>query len=282
MRSVVPISKGVYISPSTYEKGISATFIRRPIKKRIFSRTCACDRCSDPKELGTYISAIKCKVCAGGYYLQKDPLEEDSCWECDNESCRLVLKNSDIMRIIEQISKMLTSSTAVPFNEPSKESADFLLKCVSKLKKELLHPNHFMILNVEMDVCTRLKTVCELNEMQGNTISNIGTTITELATHVLSIADVLNPGYSRLRGFVLYYLQFGLVKDLLKGSLRAHTSKRQKEGVERGRKKRMEKLKRYQIEVESIFHDEPNDSEEKQLVQAMKAYMMIVDVKCNN
>ncbi|ODM93637.1 RNA-binding protein 42 [Orchesella cincta] len=281
MRATIPISRGTFISPSPFEKGIAATFLRRPIKKRIFYRPCACDRCTDPTELGTYISAIKCKICEDGYCLQRDPLVQDSCWECDNKACGLILKNRDVMLIIEQISQMLSGATEGPFQEPSKASADFLLKCISKLKKELLHPNHFMILNVEMDICQRLITACQLNEVQGKTFPNVGTIITELATHVISVADVLSPGYSRLRGHALYNLQFGLVKDLLKSGLRTPTLKRQKEGVERGRKIRMEKLKQYQLEVENIFHNEPIDSKEKQLVCAMKGYMMVVDAKLN-
>ena len=44
---------------------------------------CDCERCCDPTELGTYLSALKCMKCSVGYYLAQDPLSESSAWKCE-------------------------------------------------------------------------------------------------------------------------------------------------------------------------------------------------------
>jgi hypothetical protein len=46
--------------------------------------TCKCARCSDPSELGSFLSAIKCQSdqCEFGFLLPSDSLDPDSEWIC--------------------------------------------------------------------------------------------------------------------------------------------------------------------------------------------------------
>ena len=43
---------------------------------------CSCERCVDPTELGTMVSAVLCEACETGYLLPKDPLDVYSEWPC--------------------------------------------------------------------------------------------------------------------------------------------------------------------------------------------------------
>lgn len=48
---------------------------------------CVCARCSDPTELGTYLSAIKCQQCKDGLLLSSAPLLADATWHCNSTQC---------------------------------------------------------------------------------------------------------------------------------------------------------------------------------------------------
>ena len=70
LRAAVPLSANQRIS-ITYTDSLWPTSDRRShlaYSKHFF---CDCERCSDPTELGTYLSALKCMKCSVGYYLRR-------------------------------------------------------------------------------------------------------------------------------------------------------------------------------------------------------------------
>jgi hypothetical protein len=50
--------------------------------RRMF--TCRCPRCSDPTELGSFLSAMRCQSdgCKSGFLIPTDSLDPDSDWTC--------------------------------------------------------------------------------------------------------------------------------------------------------------------------------------------------------
>jgi len=92
----------------------------------------------------------------------------------------------------------------------------------------------------------------------------------DLSKHILSVVDVLSPGYSRLRGQILYCLQFATVGNLLKAN-RFNGRRKLKEGILRARKSRLEECQKYQSEIQKIFEKEPEDNEEQIMLNTMKA-----------
>ena len=48
---------------------------RRTDIKKYWFFDCACPRCSDPTELGTFMSAIRCNACRAGYLLPENSLD---------------------------------------------------------------------------------------------------------------------------------------------------------------------------------------------------------------
>lgn len=66
------------------------TISRRNHLKAVKHFWCQCDRCSDPRELGTLMSALKCPNCRQGLLLGLNPLEKNAPWKCSNQDCGLI------------------------------------------------------------------------------------------------------------------------------------------------------------------------------------------------
>lgn len=46
---------------------------------------CCCERCSDPYELGTDCSALKCESCPSGLLRSSNPLKQDADWRYEDK-----------------------------------------------------------------------------------------------------------------------------------------------------------------------------------------------------
>ena len=82
----------------TYNKllqSMKATFARRPLLRSKWYFDCNCSRCEDPREAGSFLSALLCsqhapsvsKTC-GGLVLSAQPTSGDSDWECERCSSK--------------------------------------------------------------------------------------------------------------------------------------------------------------------------------------------------
>ena len=60
---------------------------RRTDIKKYWFFDCACPRCSDPSELGTFMSAIRCNACRNGYLLPENSLDHRYIVSCLMLSC---------------------------------------------------------------------------------------------------------------------------------------------------------------------------------------------------
>ena len=65
-----------------YYTSYLGTHKRRRRLKSEWYFDCHCERCTDPTELGTMVSAVLCEACEEGYLLPKDPLDAYSEWPC--------------------------------------------------------------------------------------------------------------------------------------------------------------------------------------------------------
>jgi hypothetical protein len=83
--ATVPIKGGQPLT-QLYGRIFKGTHRRQELLQNIYYFSCSCPRCSDPTELGTFFSAIKCsmKKCVG-YLLPKTPLDisPTSKWKCN-------------------------------------------------------------------------------------------------------------------------------------------------------------------------------------------------------
>ncbi|GBP55648.1 SET domain-containing protein SmydA-8, isoform A [Eumeta japonica] len=104
IKAVVPIMKNNHVT-TMYSHALWGTLARRQHLKDTKYFSCKCERCSDPTELGTYLSAMKClgdgnNPC-DGIHLPEDPLDDETDWACNK--CSVKVNNSQVSMIISQM-----------------------------------------------------------------------------------------------------------------------------------------------------------------------------------
>lgn len=104
LRSQLPIRKGQEI----FTRYISSTIgnvRRRQDIRRYWFFDCECDRCRDPTEMGTLMSALRCLSCDSGFLLPVDGLDYESDWACDG--CSKTVKFKTVDEVLATIEKQV-------------------------------------------------------------------------------------------------------------------------------------------------------------------------------
>lgn len=106
VQAVRPIKRGEELFTS-YLQLFWGTLSRRLQLKATKEFMCSCQRCADPTENGTYISALKCakQECTDGRLLPVDSLLISSPWRCD--VCALELEFKKVSRIQDVLSSII-------------------------------------------------------------------------------------------------------------------------------------------------------------------------------
>ena len=102
-----------------------------------FFLDCACRRCSDATECGTFVSGVTCEACEAGVMLPADPLDVLSDWACSD--CDFVLPSDVVEHKVDSIEEELS---AVSARGSLKKLEDFI-ECYSG---RVLHRNHYLVL----------------------------------------------------------------------------------------------------------------------------------------
>lgn len=185
IRSAVPIMKGEHLS-ICYADPIWGTRNRRHFLLETKYFSCACTRCRDPTELGTFLSSLKCPKCpatsSAGYLLPKNPLEYKTSWQCN--ICEGTTDTEKIEVILEEAGKHLVSL----MKGNIKACEDF----IRKYSMKILHPNHYYLTEVKLAVA----------QLYGRTTNGSLVDISDevlaakfkICSDVLQIADSLVPG----------------------------------------------------------------------------------------
>ncbi|XP_038222646.1 SET domain-containing protein SmydA-8 [Zerene cesonia] len=143
VKAVVPILKGEHVA-TMYSHALWGTQARRQHLRDTKYFSCKCPRCSDPTELGTYLSAMKCmgdgkKVC-DGIHLPEDPLDDETEWACSK--CKVKLGNSQINGLIAQIGEDVDNALMMG------GSVTMLENILCRLST-FLHPNHYHLYSIK-------------------------------------------------------------------------------------------------------------------------------------
>lgn len=137
VRAATPIKKGDHIT-TMYTHALWGTQARREHLRETKYFECKCSRCSDPTEMGTYLSALKCLgtelVPCGGIQLPVNPLDDKTEWACDK--CQVKLSNNDVSYLINQIGEEVDQ---VQLSNPTVRELDNLLNKMLTF----LNPNHY-------------------------------------------------------------------------------------------------------------------------------------------
>ena len=108
VRASTFIPKGTEIFHS-YSRVIWGTPTRRFHLFRTKHFLCKCQRCEDPTEFGSYISAILCKNCKTGKVIPIDPLIHNGKWQC--EGCAESINKKDVAALSSLLGSTLNSFT---------------------------------------------------------------------------------------------------------------------------------------------------------------------------
>lgn len=86
---------------------------RRDDIRRFWYFDCHCARCSDPTELGSYMSAVICFACNRGYLLPLDSLKHKCDWKCD--TCENVIPYDLVNEVIATIETQVICINFIDF-----------------------------------------------------------------------------------------------------------------------------------------------------------------------
>lgn len=199
-----PIKKGQILS-TTFCEPLWGTLERRLYLKNTKLLDCYCKRCHDVTEFDTFLSSMYCRKCKdslvvedGPKIIATDPLSLEAPWKC--EKCDNTIPAKQMQFGIKNLNKEIQQCE---MDEP-KNLEHFLFKY-----GEVLHSTNSFSLRV------KLKLMEIYGNMRGFEMDKLPEELLdrkiELCHEILEIAEILDPGYSRLRGDVLYELQAALV-----------------------------------------------------------------------
>ncbi|XP_059083864.1 SET domain-containing protein SmydA-8-like [Tigriopus californicus] len=206
MRSLTHINKGEDITHS-YTEPFDPLLQRQALLQvgKFFS--CQCPRCSDPTELGTYASALKCRKCGKGNVISSDVHEIEAKWVCENQDCPQEMGTIQI-RNIYQAAKGQAESLDPSESNPSGATIPKFEAFIKKYAN-ILHPNH-VILTDRKYVLAKMygrMTGYEAHQLTDEQFKRKR----DLCREVLQVLDQIMPGRTRKRGMMMYELHLPLV-----------------------------------------------------------------------
>lgn len=186
VKVVVSVPKDQHIT-TMYSHALWGTAARRQHLKDTKYFACKCLRCSDPTELGTYLSAMRClgdgvDPC-DGVHLPEDPLDDETEWVCSK--CKVKVSNSQVNMVISQMQEQVDNVQMMGGSIPILEN---LLCRLSTF----LHPNHYHLYSIK-------HSLVQLYGRQPNYISlEILDKKIKMCKDLLAVTKILDPGNARL------------------------------------------------------------------------------------
>lgn len=211
---------------------------------------CQCHRCSDPTELGTYCSAMRCPKCQNGLILPTAPLDQDSIWKCSK--CKYTAASQTIAVLLETMFKELD---AIDPHDIELQEA-YLVKYRNVLTK-----NHYLCLSAKYTLC-QLYGRAE-NYLIHNLTDEQLRRKEEYCRDVLKVVSILEPGLSRIRGVIMYELHAPVM-------ILATRMLEKQEITNNELRKRLRETVKLLKESEEILLLEPEGSKEYEMAIAAK------------
>uniref|UniRef100_A0A182PLA8 SET domain-containing protein n=1 Tax=Anopheles epiroticus TaxID=199890 RepID=A0A182PLA8_9DIPT len=234
----------------TYAHILQGTLKRRQHLQEEKFFACNCRRCSDPTELGTNCSALRCTKCRRGHILPTDPLNQEAEWRC--QQCAARMSCEAVILLLEKLSQQLESIGGNDVHG---------LETFLRTQGTVLHDNHYLQLSVK-------HSLCELyGKIEGFLIPQLSAEQLKrketLCRDLLEVVDQLEPGLSRLRGTLMYEMHVPLLIEagqLFQGGVIQRTELR----------RRLKEVQRLLKESEKILALEPEGSPEYGIAEAAR------------
>ncbi|CAG9864919.1 unnamed protein product [Phyllotreta striolata] len=261
VRASTKIFQGQAITLS-YAYTLQSTLKRREhlLNNKFFE--CFCKRCSDPTELGSYSSALLCPKCTTGIVLCDNPLHAESTWSCTelSKKCPGYTITAKSMKLL--LDRITEEVDGIDCNDVA--TMEYFL---SKYRN-VLHPKHYINFGIKVSLSqlygkTKGFLIQELNEDQ------LERKI-EICREVLEVLDVIEPGFTRIRGVTLYELHAPLMILFTRQAAEKNLSKSEF-------KRRLREIFNYLKEASVILQFEPKSSAEGKMGQAAREALKQVE-----
>ncbi|XP_066945423.1 uncharacterized protein [Macrobrachium rosenbergii] len=247
LKAAVDIKAGEHLS-TMYTHILWGTLARRDHLKHSKYFMCTCFRCSDPTELGTNFSTLRCKSCTNGFMLSAAPLDELADWICT--SCNATIKSAEVTGINLKLGEEVETTLAAP-------TVPLLEELLQKHAKTTVHPNHFHL----------FATRHTLLQMYGRDPAYANEDYMKkkerMCQDFLKVCTALDPGMSRLApyaGVALYEYHLAVLSRT-----RHDQDARQTDPA--ALKKDVETAKALLQQCIKVLQEEPKDQPEGQLCQ---------------
>ncbi|KAF7997635.1 hypothetical protein HCN44_006206 [Aphidius gifuensis] len=204
LRASVKIPKGSEIYGS-YVSSLLPTLLRREqlLEGKHFS--CACNRCSDPTELGTHLSSLKCSKCDNGIVITLDSLDPESIWKCTH--CEFTTSAAAVKKVFTIINNEIDNVEMITMaHGPEAIQAR---EQVIKKYHSVLHPRHAFLVMLKYSLVQLYGRVDEymLDDLPDIILEHK----VEMCHLILQVLNSVEPGYTRMRGLTLYELHAPLL-----------------------------------------------------------------------
>ncbi|XP_043249623.1 SET domain-containing protein SmydA-8-like [Colletes gigas] len=204
LRTTIKVPPGGELYGS-YTHSLLPTMLRREhlLEGKYFA--CACPRCSDPTELGTHMSSLKCNKCDNGIVLSLDSLDPESGWKCTH--CEFSTSGSAVRKVFQIIHSEVEAVETIS----GADGADAIHERETVMKKyhSVLHPRHAFNTMLRHSLTQMYGRVDEylLDDLPDVVLEHK----IDMCKLLLQVLDVIEPGYSRVRGMTLYELHAPLL-----------------------------------------------------------------------
>ncbi|KAG5872648.1 hypothetical protein JTB14_029692 [Gonioctena quinquepunctata] len=220
---------------------------------------CFCDRCTDPTELGSNLGALICPKCNTGLVLSNNPLDQNSSWSCNNLS-----KGCPGYTITAQSMKLLLNRISQEVEQIDCNDIENMEHFLDKYRN-VLHPTHHVCLSIKVSLSQIY------GKIKGHLIYELSDAVLkrkeDICREILKIFDIIEPGYTRIRGVTLYELHAPMMVLLTRQLTKESMSKADL-------KKRLREVVRYLAEASVILGYEPENSAEGNMGKAAKEALL--------
>ncbi|XP_045451281.1 SET domain-containing protein SmydA-8-like [Melitaea cinxia] len=195
IRASIPHKAGDIIS-LCYAYTLQGTLRRREHLKLSKFFECGCRRCADPTELGTQASALRCPRC-GARVLPAAPLQPAAPWRCGCGYGAAPAAVQALLRRLTEELEQIDANDVLGFE-------NFLSKY-----RNVLHDSHYLFLSAKHSLSQLYGKVSDymIHQMPEELLHRK----VEICRDLMKVFDVIEPGYSRLRGITLYELHAPLM-----------------------------------------------------------------------
>ncbi|XP_017774648.1 PREDICTED: protein msta-like [Nicrophorus vespilloides] len=202
-RASVKVAEGGELF-SSYTYALNPTLVRKKHLRESKYFDCACSRCKDPTELGTHMGTLKCSKCDNGVIISESPLDFDARWKCTH--CEFSTSAAAVMRVYEAIQADLDN---VDEGVEDASQAIEARETLYKKYRSVLHPRN------TFHTILRLSLAQMYGKVEGYQLEELPDLLlerkVELCKELLQNLDVIEPGFTRLRGTILYELHAPLI-----------------------------------------------------------------------